>query len=355
MGNAQSYIAASVTACSVYLVYVHIYSSHKLLRTNVLDNERLPSSVYLYMKYLTKALSRRTGCLCTDTTRECQVVYTVLNCRLETPLLRRFCTAAGYGWDYPDTECRDTPLCFPEFLCRRLLLMLLTDRDFRLSPAGLVRVRQSLKTLQPVDELKKGPFTLQVRVLVYRQIDAGVEVDICLTATSRTGCPVWESVLTLLSENKLHKTTSRGSPRKENETPTDEPEPENVKQVELKVSRAAGLQCAWTLSDFFPYRLLSLSSTLFGYRSQTSPSLWMLSVCLAEIEKHKGVEVITAPINITAQYQEPLMVPGRVTITFWENSKDQNQSSAPGLSFHMQQHGSNRTHVKGLIFRSEST
>ena len=56
--------------------------------------------------------------------------------RLETPLLRRFCTAAGYGWDYPDTECRDTPLCFPEFLCRRLLLMLLTDRDFRLSPAG---------------------------------------------------------------------------------------------------------------------------------------------------------------------------------------------------------------------------
>lgn len=79
-------------------------------------------------------------------------------------------------------------------------------------------MRQSLKTLQPVDEMKKGPFTLQVRVLVYRQIDAGVEVDICLTATSRTGCPVWESVLTLLSENKLHKTTSRGSPRQENES-----------------------------------------------------------------------------------------------------------------------------------------
>lgn len=81
MGNAQSYIAASVTACSVYLVYVHIYSSHKLLKTNVLNNERLPSSVYLYMKYLTKALTRRTGCLRTDTTRECKVVYTVLNCR----------------------------------------------------------------------------------------------------------------------------------------------------------------------------------------------------------------------------------------------------------------------------------
>lgn len=56
--------------------------------------------------------------------------------RLETSLLRRFCSAAGYGWDYPDTEYRDIPLCFPEFLCCRLLLMVLTDEKFRLSPAG---------------------------------------------------------------------------------------------------------------------------------------------------------------------------------------------------------------------------
>lgn len=78
-------------------------------------------------------------------------------------------------------------------------------------------MHQSLKTLQPVDELKKGPFMLQVRVLEYRRIDAGVEVDIRLSATSRTGCPVWESVLTLLSPNKLHK-ASRCLPRKENQS-----------------------------------------------------------------------------------------------------------------------------------------
>lgn len=69
-------------------------------------------------------------------------------------------------------------------------------------------MRQSLKTLQPVDELKKGPFMLQVQVLGYQQTDVGVEVDISLSATSRSGCPVWESVLTLLSKNKLH-TSSR--------------------------------------------------------------------------------------------------------------------------------------------------
>lgn len=77
-------------------------------------------------------------------------------------------------------------------------------------------MRQTLRTLEPVDELKKGPFTLRVRVLEYRQIDAGVEVDLCLSATARTGCLVWESVLTLLSKDKLHK-ASRCLPRMENE------------------------------------------------------------------------------------------------------------------------------------------
>ncbi|XP_044054127.1 uncharacterized protein si:ch211-12e13.1 [Siniperca chuatsi] len=347
MGRAQSCIVASLT---VYLVYVYIYRSHKLLKTNVLSNERLPSLVYLYIKYLAKAATRRTGYLYTATTKKCEVVYTVLNCRLEIQLLRRFCSAAGYGWDYPDSEYRDIPLCFPEFLCGRLLLMVLTDEKLRLSPAGLVCVRQSLKTLQPVDELKKGPFTLQVRVLEYRQIDAEVEVDICLSATSRSGCPVWESVLTLLSKNKLHK-AGRCSPKNENETQPDEPVPENRKQVELRVPRTTGLQCLWSFSDYFPCRLLSLPARLFGYRSQTAPSLWMLSVCLAEIEKHKGVGVITAPINVTAQFKEPLLVPGKVAIEFWETTKNGAQSSAQGLSFHMQQHGSSISHMTGLISR----
>ncbi|XP_039659139.1 uncharacterized protein si:ch211-12e13.1 isoform X3 [Perca fluviatilis] len=352
MGTERGYIVASLSLCSVYLVYVHIYRSWKLLKTNVLSDENVPGFAYLYIKYVTKAVTRRTGVLYTATTKKHQVVYTVLNCRLETSVLRRFCSAAGYGWDYPDTEYRDIPLCFPEILCRRLLLMVLTDENFRLSPAGLVRVRQSLKTLQPVDELKKGPFTLQVRVLEYRQIDAGVEVDIGLSATSRTRSSVWESVLTLLSKNKLRKA---GRCISKNERQPDEPVPENVKQIELRVPRTTGLQCVWSFSDYSPYWLLSLPARLFGYRSHTAPSLWMLSVCLAEIEKHKGVGVITAPINVTAQFEEPLFVPGRVAIKFWEKTKNRSQSPAQGLSFQLQPHGSDISHMMGLISRFKSS
>lgn len=58
-----------------------------------------------------------------------------------------------------------------------------------------------------MDELKKGPFTLQAGVLTYRQTEACVEVDIRLSATSRTGSLVWESVLTLVSQDKQQGST----------------------------------------------------------------------------------------------------------------------------------------------------
>ncbi|XP_071378174.1 uncharacterized protein [Centroberyx affinis] len=350
MGNAQSCIIASLSVCSVYLFYAHIYRSHSLLQTNVICSERLPSFGYLFGKYLIKALTRRPGDLYTTTTKEkCEVAYTVLNCRLETPLLRRFCSASGYGWDYPDSEYRDIPLCFPELLCLRLMLMVLSADSFRLSPAGLVRVRQSLKTLQPIDELKKGPFTLHARVLEYRPVDAGVEVDIRLSATSRSSCPVWESVLTLLSKNKFHKAAR---PEDENKCQPDGPVPADVKRVEIRVPWSSGLRCAWSFSDYSPHQLLSLPARLFGCRAQTSPSLWMLSVCLAEIEKHKGVKSITAPINVAVQFKEPLSAPGKVVITFWETPAEKDQSSAQSISFHMEQHGSRVAHMVGFICRT---
>ncbi|XP_070690287.1 uncharacterized protein [Pempheris klunzingeri] len=349
MGIAQSCIVTSLTVSSVYLLYVHIYSSHKLSKTRVLSSERLPSFLYLSIKYLLRALTRRTGRLYAATTQGCEAVHTVLNCRLEALALRRFCGAAGYGWDYPDTEGRDIPLCFPESLCGRLLLMVLTDDNFRLSPAGLVRVRQNLKTLQPVDELKKGPFMLQVQVQGHRRMNAGVEVDICLSATSRTRCPVWESVLTLLSKNKdVRRLPTNRDEREQCCGQSDEPVPENVKQVEMRVPRTASLQDVWSLS---PCRLLSLPAKLFGCGWPISQSLWMLSVCLAEIEKHRGVGDITAPVNIMAQFEEPLLVPGRVMIRFWETTKTEGQSSAQCLSFHRQQHGSNTPHMMGWISR----
>ncbi|TWW60720.1 hypothetical protein D4764_05G0008100 [Takifugu flavidus] len=331
MGNVQSCALASISACSAYFVYVHIYRSHKLLKTNELDYNKLPSFAYLYLKYLSKAVARRKGHF--RATNRCGVFYTIVHCRLDTRLLRRFCSAAGYGWDYPDSEFRDLPLCFPEFLCSRLLLMQESSCN---SSAGLRRLRQTLRTFEPVDELKKGPFTLQAGVLTYRQTEACVEVDIRLSATSRTGSLVWESVLTLVSQDK-----QQGSSRSQPSAEMDEPDPEDAKRVELRVPRTADLPGLWSVSQYSPCLLLSLPARLLGF---TSPSLWMLSVCLAEIEKHKGVKVITAPVSISARFKHPPSLPRTVTIQFGESTNN--------VRFHMHHHGGNTPHVTGLISRS---
>lgn len=55
-----------------------------------------------------------------------------------------------------------------------------------------------------MDELKRGTFSLQARVLEYRTVSAGVEVDLALTA-SRDQQTVWSSTLTLLSPNNTHR------------------------------------------------------------------------------------------------------------------------------------------------------
>ncbi|CAL8329010.1 unnamed protein product [Arctogadus glacialis] len=341
MGNTQSFVVASFSLSAIYVFYAHVYRSHKALKSTVVNYEdRLPGLGYLFARYLLKALLVTRGSIINK--KQTDLSYTLINCRLENQLLRKFCAAAGYGWDYPDSEYRDVPLCFPEVLCLRLLLMVLTSSHFALNPAGLVRVRQTLRTLQPIDELTKGRFTLHARVLEYRTVSSGAEVDVFMSATSRCGQLVWESTLTLLSRERFH-TTLQSLPTDHNE---DLPDVAPLKRVAMRVPWSTGLCFAWSFSDYSPSPLLSLPARLLGCRDRSSPSLWMLSVCLAEMEKHRGVDAIRPPINLTVQFLEPLLVPGQVIITFWETvTKD----GGRGLRFQMEQHANSVTYVDGLI------
>lgn len=338
MRNMQNYVVGSLSVGALYLVYGKIYCSYRLLRTKELHSNRLPSLVYLFIRYLGRCFS---GTATGTSSDETGLQYTVHSCRMDMELLRSFCSAAGYGWDYPDSEYRDIPLCFPENICFRLVLILVTDEHFKLNPKGLVRVCQTLKTLQPIDELKKGPFTLKAKVLVYRAVDVGVEVDICLSAVSRSSCLVWESVITLLSTNKLQGDT-KSLPLSKNHEHKDELD---LKQVDLKVPRSPMMP--FSTSEFSLFQILY---ALCGCRPVISPRLWMLSVCLAEIEKHRSVKVVTAPASVTAHFsQEPLKVKSIVSVRFWDSTET---GMSTKVCFNLNKHGNNRPLVVGHILRT---
>ncbi|KAF3850625.1 hypothetical protein F7725_012397 [Dissostichus mawsoni] len=240
MGNTQSYVVSSLSVCCVYIVYVHIYSSYKSLKTHVLYEERLPSFLFLYIKYLTKAVAQRKGFLSKETTNQPEFYFLPLTVfpRLQTPLLRSFCGAAGYGWDYPDSDYRDVPLCFPEVLCRRLLLTLITDQHFRLSPAGS-------SPAVPDPRCRGGGGRLSV------------------------------SRLPLVP----------GPP----------------------CGRASSLCCSWLQIDHRPESLDA--------------------------------------------FKEPLLLPGRVSTSFWEKTGNEGEFPPNVLAFNMQRHGGNTSHLTGFITR----
>lgn len=134
-------------------------------------------------------------------------------------------------------------------------------------------LRQSVTSLQPVDELKKGPFSLQAAVLGYRRVEEGVEVEVRLSAGSQGAGPVWQSVLTLLSRKQVD--VRRAEPCAAITASQDRLQPpEGAVLVELGIPPRV-----WFWSRFWSW---------FNILGSSSAAEWMLSVCLAEAEKHRG-------------------------------------------------------------------
>lgn len=60
------------------------------------------------------------------------------------------------------------------------------------------------------------------------------------------------------------------------------------KSLEIRVPLFTGLKSVWAFSDVSLRNFLVLPSRLGIVGCSTVHSLWMVSQCLAEIEKHKG-------------------------------------------------------------------
>lgn len=60
---------------------------------------------------------------------------------------------------------------------------------------------------------------------------------------------------------------------------------------------------------------------------------------------------MTAPAKVTAQFKEPLLIPGDVVIRIWEMDRESDKSIYQDFGFQMQQHRGSITHMVGMIHR----
>ncbi|XP_051749476.1 uncharacterized protein si:ch211-12e13.1 [Ctenopharyngodon idella] len=335
MDHFSTFIAVVSGVSVVYLFHSVFYTSHISFKTHtVFDSRRhLPGSVYLMTRYVHESLRKKRGQMWKNKDTNDELVFTLINCRYDAVSLRRFCSVSGYGWDYPDSVFRDVPLCYPEFLFTRLLTMIVCSERFKLSPLGLLRVRETLSLTEPVDELKRGTFSLQARVLDYRTVSAGVEVDLTLTA-SRLQQTVWSSTLTLLSpKNKF-----RHEAQPDLEITHD---PVSERCISLAVPWSTGVSCAWVFGDLCPLHVFSW----LRFTRPTAHALWMFSRCMAEMEKHNGVEVVRAPLTVSVCYKQPASFPRKFTIRVSKNTTETSSTA----SFSVDDHRTRTLYLSGQI------
>ncbi|XP_073697344.1 uncharacterized protein [Garra rufa] len=340
MDNFSTLIAVVSGVTVLYLFHSVLYTSHISFKTHtVFDSQRhLPGSVYLMTRYIYQSLRKKRGTMRKNKDTNDELVFTLINCRYDAVSLRKFCSVSGYGWDYPDSVFRDVPLCYPEFLFTRLLTMIVCSERFKLSPSGLLSVRERLSLTNAADELKRGMFSLQARVLEYRTVSAGVEVDLTLTA-SRDQQTTWSSTLTLLSP----KNTFRPDAQPDLEITHD---PVSERSISLAVPWSTGVSSAWVFGDLCPLPVC----VWLGFTRPIAYPLWMFSRCMAEMEKHKGVEVVRAPLTVSVCYKQPVFLPRKVTIRVSEITSETSSTA----SFSLEDHRTRTLFLSGQIKRQSS-
>ncbi|XP_035382124.1 uncharacterized protein si:ch211-12e13.1 isoform X1 [Electrophorus electricus] len=330
-------IAVVGTGCLSYFFYIHFYTSHSLFTTTAVFDwkRRLPGYVYLLIRYISRSVWKKRGQLTEKNTND-ELAFSLINCRYEATSLRRYCSAVGYGGDYPDSEFRDIPLLYPEFLFARLLNMVVCSDRFKLNPRGLVRVCETVQLLQPLDELKRGTFSLQVEVMEYRSVSGGVEVVLRLSAKSlQQGELVWTSILTLLSPRAAYTHTLQ--------LDAQDAEGMCVRCVKVAVPWWAGV------GGVCSEHVLPVPVSVLGYGCPTS--LWSLSRCLAETEKLKGAEAMRAPLTLTVRYTHPLSLPKAVNIRISETTAGPDTQPCRNYVLHMEDQRTGALLLMGAIER----
>ncbi|XP_066513898.1 uncharacterized protein [Hoplias malabaricus] len=315
---------------SVYFLYEYLYCKPG----SVLEyNGTPPGTVGLIFSFIMQSVRKKRGKINTDQREKQPLIYTLTNCRYEELSLRRYCSTVGYGWDYPDSTFRDIPLFYPQYLCSPLMSILKCSQLFCLSPYGLACVSERVCLRQPLDELKKGAFSLQVGEREYRKVESGVEVDLslCLRRDQKNveeeQAEGWSSIITLLSP-----ITTYSHMLQSHTDTTDE--------------------CVWCVSVLVPWWARGVFSGVFlplffSIGSVGCPaSLWGVSRCLAETEKVKGADAVRAPLSLTVRYSQPLLLPKTVNIRIF-----QTESSQTHYSFHLEESTTHKLLIAGEIQR----
>ncbi|XP_050402639.1 3-hydroxyacyl-thioester dehydratase X [Patella vulgata] len=208
------------------------------------------------------------------------------------------------------------PLCFLESLFMPSLVNLTVNPMFKLSPLGLIHLRQTITVHDSLERLLNAEFDLESRIKEYRLVSRGVEVDVFISVITDTGFCIWEGLVTLLSRNT--STQRSGGNKNINKQNNDrEPKPDNLVLVDVPSDN--GIKYARASGDWNPHHIYPWSARLLGYRKPIAHGMWILSKTISLITQDKVPQ--NYPLNIEAMFKRPLFMPGQAIIGYSNETK----------------------------------
>ena len=94
------------------------------------------------------------------------------------------------------------PVCFPESLFFKQMVLLVTSSSFPVSPLGLIHVKQVIRAFEPLVQILEEPVDLRTEVSRLEMVPKGIEIDFtCRVFLRGRDICIWEGVTTLLSRN----------------------------------------------------------------------------------------------------------------------------------------------------------
>ncbi|ELT91096.1 hypothetical protein CAPTEDRAFT_212007 [Capitella teleta] len=238
---------------------------------------------------------------------KCKV--TVTGCRVDPAKLAAYARVC----EFSDEAAYAVLPTYLESFFMPLMVWIATCRHFRLSPLGLIHLKQTVKTpCSRVVSVLDSAFTVECSVNQYRTTDRGVEVDVLMIIIDATQEVIWEGLATLLSRHK-HKQKA-GEHRRQPSTLSDADWTEE-RCVEVKVERDLGLRYASASGDWNPHHLYPWSARLLGYKAPIPHGMWTLSKALSLMHE-SNVFCSKSKIQVEVGFKRPIFLPG-VSLFSW--------------------------------------
>lgn len=221
----------------------------------------------------------------------------------------------------------ELPITFPQVQAAPLHMWLMLRPEFPVPLMGLVHLRNSFEVIEPMTA--EVAYEVRAALADGRRTHQGYEIDLLTEYTDGDGKVVYRALMTV-----LYRMKSDGPAVRPRQAPAA---PALSEYRSFEAPSDIGRRYAPIGGDFNPIHLFALTAKVFGFPRAIAHGMWSLARAAALVEVSRGKPAR----NLSVQFRQPLLLPGKVALKFSDEGK--------ASSFALLSRTSDKVHFTGSV------